>query len=60
MPLFLELDVIVDLLVDPDTEVVRPSGSRARPVHGAAVKTAEGHVIINSHIIAYFYQAALK
>ena len=61
MPFFLELDVIVDLLVDSDTKVVRPSRSRKRPlVHGATVKTAEGHVIINSHIIAYFYQAAFN
>ena len=61
MPFLLELDVIVDLLVDPDTEIVRPSRSGERPlVHGATVKTAEGHVIINIHIIAYFYQAALN
>ena len=31
MPFLLELEFIVDLLVDPDTEVVRPSRGRAGP-----------------------------
>ncbi len=46
MSFLLELDVIVDLLVDPDTEVVHPGRGRAGAVHRHTVETAERHVII--------------
>ena len=47
MPLFLELDDIVDLLVDPEAEVVAPDrGGLGAAVHG---KTAQRHYVIKSH-----------
>ena len=59
MSFLLELDVIVDLLVDTDTEVVHPGGGRAGAIHRHTVETAERHVIYQDSrvTIARFYQA---